>query len=97
MPRMIWAVTDEGTSEALSEIKMALEDALADRGVRFEREARKYLGHLTLARFEQLKNLPDIEAPLALPFIPETIDLMESRLKRSRAEYALLAGVEFGE
>lgn len=96
-PRMIWAVTDEKTSEALGEIKTALEEALAGRGVRFDREARKYLGHLTLARFECAKELPEIETPFTPSFIPETVDLMESHLKRSGAEYGLLAVIEFGE
>lgn len=95
--RMIWAMTDEATSRALEELKSALEDALAERGVRFERETRKYIGHLTLARFARVKNLPDIDAALALRFTPESVDLMESRLKRSGAEYMKLTEVEFGE
>ncbi len=117
-PRMIWAMTDEASSEAVSEIKTALEDALAERGVSFEREARKYLGHLTLARlavalasskpsaqhgpvkrarFERIESLPDIAVPLNIRFIAESADLMESNLKRSGAEYAVMAEVEFGE
>ncbi|MDO8584761.1 MAG: RNA 2',3'-cyclic phosphodiesterase [bacterium] len=96
-PRMIWAMTDEASSEAIGEIKTAIEDALSDRGVRFEREARKYLGHLTLARFERAENLPNIEMPISIRFIPESVDLMESGLKRSGAEYGLLTEIEFGE
>lgn len=96
-PRMIWAVADEETSVALGEIKMALEDALASRGVRFERETRKYLGHLTLARFERAKELPEIETPFQSTFTPETVDLMESHLKHTGVEYIKLTATEFGE
>lgn len=108
--RMIWAVTDEKTSDALGKIRAAFEDALAGRGVRFEREARKYIGHLTLARlpadrhglpaeqagFARMPELPEIGTPFRLTFVPETVDLMESRLTRSGAEYDVLTKVEFG-
>lgn len=103
-PRMIWAVTDEATSQALGDIKAALEDALAERGVRFERETKKYNAHLTLARlpagqagFEYGQNLPSIDALLAIRFIPESVDLMESNAKKSGAEYTLFTEVEFSK
>lgn len=95
-PRMIWALTNEKTSASLSKIKVALEEALIIRGVRFERETRKYLGHLTLARFERIRELPKIDIPFTFSFIPESVDLMESRVMRSETEYTLLTAVEFG-
>lgn len=104
-PRMIWAVTNDETSAALGEIKSALEDELARRGIRFEREQRKYHGHITLARpagriggFDAaLRDFPQIEKPLALSFIPESVDLMESTLTHAGPEYALMTAVDFAE
>lgn len=97
-PRMIWAITDDSTSAALGEIKSALEDELANRGVNFEREYRKYQGHITLARFDiALRDFPQIEKPLTLSFVPESMDLMESTLTHAGPEYALLTAVDFAE
>ncbi|MBI2406552.1 MAG: RNA 2',3'-cyclic phosphodiesterase [Candidatus Harrisonbacteria bacterium] len=95
-PRMIWAVTDDATSLALGKLKEAIEDELAARGVGFEREARAYTGHVTLARFASgIGELPDVHASLRLTFTPAMIELMESHLSRSGAEYTALAGVDF--
>lgn len=104
-PRMIWAVTNDKTSAALGEIKSALENELARRGIRFEHEQRKYHGHITLARpagrtggFDvALRDFPQIDKTLTLSFIPQSLDLMESALKRNGAEYALMSAVDFAE
>lgn len=98
-PRMIWLVGSAPTSEALSEIKDVLEKNLFEYGVRFRQEARKFNAHVTLARFESAKldTLPPLEVLFTKSFEAESLDLMESHLKRSGAEYALLSRFDFKE
>jgi 2'-5' RNA ligase len=96
-PRMIWANTDDASSEILGRLKNVLEESLSKRGVNFDQEFRKFHGHITLARFP--------EKPLVLPenfgkkinydFTADSLDLMESRLGRSRAVYELLQSMDF--
>jgi len=91
--RMIWAMTDEASSRRIAKIKNIFEDELDRRGTAFDREHRPFAGHITLARFNgdfDRSALPAIEAQLSLRFEPKTIELMESELSRSGAEYAVL-------
>lgn len=91
-PRMIWLLGDKGTSQAIGSLKLLLEDKLDGAGVRFKRETRPYTAHVTLVRFEDISRpLPPIEQDLPLSFQATGIDLMESHLKRSGAEYEVLA------
>jgi 2'-5' RNA ligase len=92
-PRMIWLETDNETSQRLSEIKKAFEDEIYEKGVRFKRESRRFAGHLTLARFEAgYKNggLPPLDREVNIVSRAGSIDLVESILKRSGAEYQTL-------
>lgn len=103
---MIWLTGTKQTSKILGEIKDKLEDELVKNGVRFKRDKRPFNGHLTLARFQfnfgksnlpKLDNikevgLPDIEN---LSFTAKSLDLMESRLKRTGAEYEILQSIDF--
>lgn len=93
MSRMIWLQGAPETSGALSKIKKELEDQLEKVGINFKREYRPYQAHLTLARFEpgELRTLPNIRFALpSLFFTPVSLDLMESHLKRTGAQYELL-------
>lgn len=102
-PRMIWISGAEKTSKDLSGIKNKLEDLLIENGVRFKPESRRYNAHLTLARFsgvgvKDLKiDLSKIEKNIIqkLNFKARSIDLMESELKRSGAEYFTLQKFSF--
>jgi len=93
-PRMIWLTGSKETSKIIGEIKNNLENSLVDGGVRFRIENRPFNSHLTLARFQFIpKNfqLPNSLIPqLPINFTAESIDLMESRLKRTGAEYEVL-------
>lgn len=95
--RMIWLTGDEKTSEKLNELKISLEKTLVANGVKFKQENRIFNAHLTLARFgNPLGKLPDyLIAPLFLRFEAETLDLMESRLKRNGAEYEKISEFAF--
>ncbi len=99
--RMIWLCGTKQTSESLGEIKKYLEDLLIKNGVRFKMENRLFNVHLTLARF-QPNELPDYPInqlsnhPIhQLSFTAGSLDLMESHLKRSGAEYEVLTRMDF--
>lgn len=96
--RMIWLSGSPMTSRGLTSIKDELENELYDAGVRFRREERQFKAHLTLARFEAAPRgaLPEIEKKWPLAFKAKTLDLMESHLKRSGAQYEILNNFAFG-
>lgn len=92
--RMIWLNGTKKTSQILGELKTKLEDALIENRVKFKRENRLFNAHITLARFQfQYKEvqLPKIDCY----FEAETLDLMESRLKRTGAEYEVISQFAF--
>ncbi len=96
-PRMVWLNGSGQTSKALSEIKEFLENALVDKGIRFQRESRGFKTHITLARFSQIakKDLPEIEKKVDWNFLPGTLDLMESHLSRKGAQYEQIGETGF--
>lgn len=96
-PRMIWLTSAKETSEILSEVKIFLEKKLLENDVRFRQEQRQFNAHITLARFEAVKKsaLPYLETNFKRSFEAESLDLMESHLKRSGAEYAPLGKFAF--
>ncbi len=110
-PRMIWLLADSGISRKLSEMKTALEDNLEEAGIHFGREARQFTAHLTLARlnfqnenfggrarfgdFGSATPLPPIAGDVDIRSVADTLDLMESELKRGGAEYIVLQRIPF--
>jgi len=100
-PRMIWLLGDKKTSAALNEIRNFLEDELEARDVAFAREKRKFNAHLTLARFgadfRDNVSLPTIHRDVNLKFRAESLDFMESELKKGGAEYTILQQFTFRE
>lgn len=106
-PRMIWLLGTERTSKSLGQLKDRLEDLLIENGVRFKSEARKYSAHITLAKFsllnedklENIKNYlckPESSQRIsALRFEAKSLDLMESDINRSGAEYIVLSKIVF--
>lgn len=97
---MIWLRTDQATSALLGKMRDILENELAVRGVPFQSEMRAFSGHITLAKFTGETTrvlLPPIERPLQFNFPAASIDLMESELKRSSAEYTMLQSFPFEE
>jgi len=89
-PRMIWLNGSVKTSKQMGEIKDAMEDSLVDGGVVFGMEHRGFNAHITLARLQSFENLPEIKTDLNLRFLAKSLDLMESELLRSGAEYEVL-------
>lgn len=96
-PRMVWAVTNEPTSRRLEDLKIAIENTLVASGVEFDRDTRPYHGHITLVRLAEGMRIADhvTTFPHALSFRPKAIDLMESRLENTGAEYSVLKSIDF--
>lgn len=100
--RMIWIEGEE--NPALAQLKNNLEETLrtsAKSGFN-HRENRPFRVHITLARIRQeewrrLPNKPKIDQEVSLFFSVESIEVMESRLLRDGAEYAVLESVELGD
>ena len=94
-PRMIWA---EGEKvKELTDLKQDLEKSLAAAGIHLESNNREFQPHITLGRIRtwQWKRIepeerPDIEKDISLNFEVNSVEVMESQLKRSGAEYAIL-------
>ena len=97
-PRMIWLKTAHATSAILEKLRRSLEDHLADRGIRFEHEARAFSGHITLARFANgasKADLPSIERHFAIECAGSSLDLMESEMDSRGATYSVLQKFPF--
>ena len=100
-PRMIWA---EGEKvKELADLKQDLEKYLATIEVRLELNNRDFHPHITLGRIRtwQWKRIepeerPDIEKDISLNFEVNSVEVMESQLKRSGAKYNILESAKLG-
>jgi len=94
-PRMFWAEGEK--SQALADLQGDLNDAIQQRtGCKY----KAFRPHITLAKFpaSTLKSLPEeINEPFKFEIPVETIEVMESSLKRTGAEYSILESVNLGE
>lgn len=102
-PRMVWA---EGKkSKELALLKDNLEKALLNsKGMNFSTEARAFSPHITLGRIKtwEWKNIepeerPEVKEDIDLNFQVDSIEVMESQLKKSGAEYAILESFQLKE
>ncbi|MEK7541078.1 MAG: RNA 2',3'-cyclic phosphodiesterase [Patescibacteria group bacterium] len=100
-PKMIWAV-GEGNKE-LADLKNDLEKFLL-KSIRFSPENRKFALHVTLARIKEWEwkridpeERPEINENIDLLFTVESIEVMESELKRSGPVYTILESHNLGE
>jgi len=95
-PRMIWAVGER--SSQFTALKTELEERLLNSGkVSFRPEKREFCPHITLGRIRQWEwrrmdpeDIPQIEEEINLVFPVNSIEVMESQLKRGGAEYTIL-------
>ncbi|MGC9599140.1 MAG: RNA 2',3'-cyclic phosphodiesterase [Minisyncoccia bacterium] len=98
--RMLWLGAAEESSQKLSTIKEFLEDRLVAEQVPFMRETRPFGGHITLARFNgemRGATLPPLGRSPRICVPVESLDLMESTLRREGAEYAILQKFPFSK
>jgi len=93
-PRLIWVGIKK--NQRLEEIANDLRDACSNANISREMEG-EFVGHITLARVKdwvwkrlELEERPEIEKEFNLKIEVHSIDLMESRLKRSAPEYVIL-------
>ncbi len=100
-PRMLWLLGDEATDERLGRVKTNLENEMEARNIRFDREEfRTFRTHATLARFQASKKYQNRDSVILPAFVArfaaDSLDLMESHLGRSGAEYTRLASFAVG-
>jgi len=96
-PRMVWAIGEK--SQELANLQEDLQNSLTRMNIPQLREEteRTFIPHITLARIRkwEFKKLdpderPQINEDINLGFIVSSIEVMESHLKRSGAEYTIL-------
>lgn len=95
-PRMFWVEGEK--SQELADLQNDLENALAG-GSLAKKESRAYRPHITLARFkyEIAKSLPEVNEQFKAQIPVETIEVMQSDLRRTGPEYTVLESVSLGE
>ena len=107
-PRMIWVEgppageAGERSQEFIS-LKKDLESSLANlENLHFVPEDREFSPHITLGRLRQWEfqrmdseERPEVEEDISLQFEARSIEVMESKLKRSGAEYSILQSFPF--
>lgn len=93
-PKMVWAEGDK--SKELTALREDLENSLTEK-VRFVPENRTFAPHITLARISSLEwkgiepeERPEINESLDLFLTVESIEVMESELKRDGPVYTIL-------
>ncbi len=89
-PQVIW-VGVEDPGKQLAKLQKAVEHSLRPLG--WEREARRFVPHLTLGRVRERQRPPHgewMQNPPLLAFQVEAVELIESRLKPTGAEYSTL-------
>lgn len=101
-PRMFWVEGEK--SEELAKLRDDLEGSLFNSSVSGfkNKEVRAYRPHITLGRIQherwkELNPCPTVDEIFERAFLVETIDVMESELKRTGAEYTILESVRLGE
>ena len=93
-PRMFWAQGEK--SQELADLQTDLNSIVQQKtGFRY----KAFRPHITLARFRAglLKFLPEsIDEPFKCEIPVDSIEVMQSELKRTGAEYTVLESVELG-
>ena len=93
-PKMVWAEGDK--SDELADLREDLESALTEK-VRFVPENRTFAPHVTLAKISswgfksiEPEERPEITDTMDLMFTVESIEVMESELKKDGPVYTIL-------
>lgn len=99
-PQMIWVFVKK--SETLDLLQKSLREELIKNHVPFHDEEREFFPHITLARIKKFEfrrldpdEIPEIKREISLSFEAESIDVMESHLKRDGPQYYLLKSYPF--
>ena len=93
-PRMVWALGEK--SKELSMLKNDLQDALLET-VHFVPETKAFSPHVTLARISvfawrrlEPEERPEVGEAVDLNFTVESIDVMESEMKKGGPRYVVI-------
>ena len=93
-PRLVWAQGEK--SEELADLREDLQESLLEK-VSFKPEGRGFVPHVTMARIIEwefrkfdLDERPEINEEIDLPFTVESLEVMESELKRGGPIYTVL-------
>jgi len=102
VPRLIWVSLQK--NKELSELAERTQSELKKAGFLKKQEEREFSPHITLGRirgFEwrkmETEERPEINKELSLSFVVNSIDIMESILKRQGAEYIKLSAIELNK
>jgi 2'-5' RNA ligase len=94
-PKMIWATGNK--SEELNLLKKDLQKALVERGLIIEETEKTFIPHITLARIRawdfrkiEPEERPEINEDISFSLGVNSIELMESKLKKGGPEYFVL-------
>lgn len=99
-PRMVWASGEK--SEELTKLQRALENSLLASPLKknIKQEKRLYSPHITLGRIKrwdfkklEVEERPGINEDVSFNFEVNSIEIMESQLKKTGAEYTILESV----
>lgn len=99
-PRMFWVEGEK--SKELANLKNNLEKALLATNSGYnQKEVRAYRPHITLGRIKQnkwkkLDSPPEINQEFKHNLLVETVEVMQSNLKRTGAEYSVLETARLG-
>jgi 2'-5' RNA ligase len=105
MPRMVWATGRE--SGELGALQADLTNAFYESGINEADEDcdnHAFAPHVTLARIKQFElrkmepeEIPKVDEEIYQTFLVESIDIMESELKRGGPQYSILESLNLGE
>ena len=97
-PRLVWAKGQK--SESFSKLKQDLDFSLKEE-INFKPEKRELTPHITLARIKKWdwqrldpEQRPEINLLISIEIPVNSIEIMESKLKRTGAEYKTLFSAE---
>jgi len=100
-PKMIWVEGEK--SEELTDLKNDLQKGLLEK-VRFKPDEKLFSPHITLARileweFKKIdpEEIPEISEEIGLTFSAESIEVMESEMKKGGPRYTVLESHILGE
>jgi len=95
VPRMVWA-SGKPVKE-LTKLNQDLENSLFEKISKDSEQGRSFAPHVTLAKIKQwqlremeLEEIPEINKEISLRIPVESIEVMESELKREGPEYSIL-------
>jgi len=93
-PKMVWVEGER--SEELTDLKNDLEECVLEK-VKFRPDDKNFSPHITLARileweFRRIEpeEVPEINEDISLTFSAESIEVMESEMKRGGPRYTVL-------